>query len=293
MAKKNRRRAPAEPLDVKEALRRHIGDASRALRSPALSDETIHRVRKELKRARASLRLLRAVIGKADYRREDAALRAAARPLGRVRDAKVLVETLDAIAAHETSAARQALLLKLRGAFEKARLTAHDETTAAGDAATSATVLEEAWARVDRWRFVRARPAAMRDGLKRVYRDARKALTDVRAHASAENLHDWRKQVKYLWHAMEACKGCDAAALARRVKETEALAAKLGLDHDLDVLQSEVEKLHSRASGARAGLFTEITDRRTKLQSTALKQGRRLFKLTPRGFVKKLVGQSA
>src|SRR3954471_12662774 len=65
-------------------------------RSAARRDETVHEVRKSLKRLRALLRLLRHALGPDEYRRENRALRDTARPLGEVRDAKVFVGAIEA-----------------------------------------------------------------------------------------------------------------------------------------------------------------------------------------------------
>src|SRR4051812_6802853 len=55
----------------------------------------IHSARKALKRARATLRLLRPAIGKDVYRQNNMALRDVARPLSQARDAEVLSDALD------------------------------------------------------------------------------------------------------------------------------------------------------------------------------------------------------
>lgn len=277
------------PALIHETLRRHIGDAARALRSPQLSDEAIHRARKALKVARAHLRLLRPAISKADYRRENAALRDAARPLGRVRDAKVMLDTLDKLVPDELNAGRRALVLKLRGVLGRARQSAFDEATAASVAEKSVAALEAAWTRIDGWRLEGERTSAVRRGVKRLYRDARKALGSAQDHPDPEALHSWRKQLKYLRAAVETFPSREAEKLG---KQADALAARLGDEHDLVVLQNEVSILHSRPSGARASLFGEIAERRSKLKSKALKQGRRLLKRKPDEFVKKLVNHA-
>ena len=84
---------------VRRVVRKQIGAALEALGDRGLSsDETIHDTRKRLKRVRAGLRLLREVIGKGRYRRENALIRDAFRPLTELRDAKVLLDAFDAIA---------------------------------------------------------------------------------------------------------------------------------------------------------------------------------------------------
>jgi CHAD domain-containing protein len=290
------------PAEVRETLRRQIGDASRTLREPGLDDEGIHKARKNLKRARANLRLLREVIGEPVYLRANAALRDAARPLSSVRDAKVMVDTLDALLEREQNSATRALLVKLHGMLEEAGLAARGEMDAAGAAAKSAAALDEAWRRAERWRVSRKSPALLRNGLKRIYRSARKALASVRSERSAQNLHEWRKQVKYLTQAMESLQphatgglptkeslepASTPGPLRKLIETAEVVADCLGKDHDLVVLQERVMKLHA-SSNARAALFTGIAERRKKLQSQALKRGRALFGRKPKAFVRAL-----
>src|SRR5262245_6994153 len=65
---------------------------------PASPDEVVHEARKHFKKLRAVLRLVRPAIGPKAYRGENITFRDAARPLTEVRDAKVLVETVDGLA---------------------------------------------------------------------------------------------------------------------------------------------------------------------------------------------------
>src|SRR5436853_4554026 len=122
MHKDTPRAVKLRPADARDVLRQHIGDAMRTLRTPdSLSDEDIHRARKELKRARAHLRLLRSAIGKTAYRRENARLRDVARPLREVRDAQALLKTVDDLIQNEQVASRRTALVKLRRLLEQGR----------------------------------------------------------------------------------------------------------------------------------------------------------------------------
>src|SRR5260370_31890223 len=82
-------------------IRKQIRKALEALggRRP-LPDDAVHDARKQLKKVRANLRLLREELGLRAYQRENAWAREAARPLTGVRDAKVLLETLAELAEH-------------------------------------------------------------------------------------------------------------------------------------------------------------------------------------------------
>jgi hypothetical protein len=61
-------------------------------------EKGVHAARKDVKRLRALLRLHRGALRNATYRRENHALRDAARELSALRDAHVLVQTVDALA---------------------------------------------------------------------------------------------------------------------------------------------------------------------------------------------------
>lgn len=288
MADANSSRPVSSPAQVRELLRRQVGDALRALRDPNLSDEDIHRTRKLLKRARANLRLLRTALGEQRYVRENAALRDAARPLSGVRDAAVMVETLDDLLERARNPSRKALLVKLRGRLDKGRLAARKRLRASDNAQKSADALDRAWRRIDRWRLPRAQPSVVRNGVERIYRRARKALSELDSDCSAANLHEWRKQVKYLGHALESLNEHESAprGLRRLARRMGKLAESLGDDHDLVVLQDRLAGLHSNASHVRNGLFAEISERRKKLQSKALKGGRKAFIAKPKAFSK-------
>jgi CHAD domain-containing protein len=76
-----------------DALRVMMGNAS-TMNRPG-TDRSVHAARKEMKRARAALRLMRASLGDAAYRRMNGQVRDAARPLTPIRDASVLIRSLE------------------------------------------------------------------------------------------------------------------------------------------------------------------------------------------------------
>lgn len=270
---------------VREELLRHVETAVKALRARDPSDEQIHRARKELKRARANLRLLRDAVGNAAYIRENAALRDAARPLSGVRDAAVLRETADTMTSGVGRGARRRLLLKVRRVLEQARREARAELRVMHAARESVARLVAAAARMRKWRLDQSDRASVCRGLQRVYRRGREALAIACADPTTENLHEWRKQVKYLGQAMAVWKVHEANGVKRLVERAEKVADLLGTDHDLAVFEGRLEKLDS-PHPIRPAITRDIGRRRRDLQDNALKKGRRLFKVTPRSFVR-------
>lgn len=274
------------PADVRETMRRQIGDASRALHAPTLSDAEIHHARKELKRARANLRLLRDAVGRKTFTRENATLRDAGRPLSDARDAKVIIETIDDLLGNEKNASRRALLEKVRAVLEQKRLAASDALLVSGSVARSTESLDAAWQRINRWRLERKEKSVLERGIRRIYAQGRKALAGTGAERSAESLHEWRKHVKYLGAAMATLDAGAGRIPAKLMKRIDTLADRLGVDHDLVVLQAELAKHHTRASHARTGVFAEIAKRRKALQEKALADARSVFNRKPKAFLK-------
>jgi CHAD domain-containing protein len=287
------RYAELSPVSVRDVLLRQIRSASRALRKQeTLTDETVHQARKKLKRARASLRLLRDAIGKSVYARENGGLRDAARPLGAVRDAKVALEALENLLVHEKKARCRAVLLKLRRVLQETRLSLHREVQRAGNLEASARSVEEAARRVEKWRVPGHGPAALHASIDRIYRKGRKALAQVESDCSNENLHEARKQAKYIGQAMEIFESFKACHLAKRIRRAESIANCLGEDHDLAILQDRIAKLSVGSHAAYKDLLAPIEHRRKKLQWKALKQGRRLYKSKAQTFIERLKTQA-
>jgi CHAD domain-containing protein len=283
--------AELRPLDVREILRRQIGDALDALRKKEpFTDESVHLARKTLKRARASLRLLREAVGKAVYARENARLRNAARPLGRVRDAKVTLDTLDSLLTHEKEAPRRSVLLKLRRTLRKTRVTLHRELQAEGALKESVRSVEEARHRIEQWRVPGDGSPALHAGLKRIYRRGRKALAAVDSDCSDENLHESRKQAKFLGQAMEIFELTRANHLAKHIKRAESIADWLGNDHDLAILRDAITTFSPDSHKTNMGLLARIEHRRKELQSKALKQGRRMYRGKAKAFIENVMG---
>src|SRR5438045_3832500 len=81
--------------EARSKLCEQIGEALHHLGRGQPGSAEIHEARKAIKRSRATLRLLRNTLSDHAYRLENSTLRDAAKPLSAVRDARVLLESLD------------------------------------------------------------------------------------------------------------------------------------------------------------------------------------------------------
>lgn len=282
MARAKLRNADRKVLDARAVVDQRTAKALDVLheqRRP--SDDAVHALRKDLKRARAALRLLREAIGKAAYSRENAALRDVARPLAPVRDASVALDTVRGLL---RDAKEREVRVVLAGECRALREERNSLRSAVEDARALQALarrLDHARERIGRWRLPRELWPVLRDGIERIYRKGRKALAKARSARSDETLHEARKQVKYLGAAMKILTPTEARRAARLAKRADKIADRLGRDHDLAVAGQRF----TRAGKPGKVLLDDLGRRRKKLQKKALKRAQRLYRRKPAKFV--------
>jgi predicted CopG family antitoxin len=238
--------------EVRRIARGRIDHAVEALAEA--SEEGVHEARKDMKKLRSLLRLVR-------LRGEGDRFRDVARELAGARDADVMLATLADLESRYGADA---------GAVRE-RLEAHRIRTAGGGRARAAeaatAMLEEARGRVGAWPLERDGFDAVEDGLGRIYRRGRRDWRTAAKDPSTENLHEWRKRVKDLWYH----------CLLLQEAWPPVMRA-LADDHDLALLSEfGAEPLEER-----------IAERRTELQAEAFAYGARLYADKPKAFVRRI-----
>lgn len=263
---------------VRRLLVEWIAAAVAALNKKRVSDADIHDARKQLKKARAALRLLRGSIGEIAYRRDNIALRDAARPLGAARDSRVLVAVLDALVERHKSTLSPARVDKLRRILRREQAQSRRALTRTL-ISKQRTALRAVIKRSERWRLRADDWAVLSDGLARSYRRGRKNFTEAKGSRDTECLHDWRKQVKYLWHQLQIVQPLRPGRIGTLANRCHKLADHLGDDHDLAVLRARIESHSSAFERTRDldELLRRVDRRRVQLQDRAFTLGSRLF----------------
>lgn len=247
----------------------------------------VHETRKSFKRLRATLRLAREALGEEVYHRENALFRDSGRRLSGVRDASVLIETLDELEKLSGDEVPRGASAKLRERLENERNQTL-ESLRSDDTALAAVVadIEEARARTAAWTFETHGFEALEPGLRRIYRRGRKAMRRSQADPTDENLHEWRKRVKDLWHAEQILRSAAPKKMKKRAKRTHVLSDLLGDDHDLAELRLSVEQ-HADSFDdqmARVAQIAVIDRRRNQLQRQAFALGEKLYRRNPKRF---------
>jgi CHAD domain-containing protein len=243
---------------------------------------SVHEVRKDLKKLRSLLRLVRPSIPTKIYRRENARFRDLGRELAGARDAEVKLQTLEGL--REISGDLDGVEA-YAAALDAERAEAG---VSAADAALAVAALEGArdgvsdWSPKDGWR-----PPG--PGFVRAYRRGRDALAAVQADPSDEAVHEWRKRSKDLWYHLRIVRRAWPQSLAPLADEAHELSDLLGDHHDLAVLADDVSSRDGRFSdGAQADLLATIRRRQAELLDDALSLGERLYAERPKAFGERL-----
>ena len=274
---------------VCRAALRHAAKAERALASSPLSDTHVHRARKEIKKSRAALRLLRAALPEASYRREDAALRRAARALDAVRDARVLVRTLDTLCRRRRSLGKDTAVVALSRSLRQRQAQAQRQLRGRRTVLAGArTTLRQVQLRGRHWRISRHGWSGLAPGLRRVYRAGRHAARAAQRHPDTLVLHAWRKQFQYLWHALQMLRPLQSRAHSKSGPRARRLSDYLGEEHDLALLQSTVAAYRRGKDPMSDPLQAAIERRRRALRAKAMALGKRLYAPKPRAMAARL-----
>jgi len=253
--------------------------------------EAVPEVRKCFKRVRAALRLVRDELGDDLYREENFCFRDAARPLTEVRDAEVLVETADKLAQRFPKAIEPGAFAKIHEALlaNRREVTRRvlDEDRAFAAVKDVAT---RALAGLPHWRIEHDGWAVLESGLRRVYRTGHRALASAAEDPSVANLHEWRKQAKYLWHQLQLLDAAWTDSQKELVDQAHKLSTLLGEDHDLAVLRETLAADPLAYGGHRIlkCVFAVVDRRRMELEQQAFDLGREIYKDPPKVFISRI-----
>lgn len=265
-----------------EAAADELGDPN-----SGAEETNIHGARKQLKRARATLRLLRDALGDDVYRRENMSVRDAARPLSPIRDSEVLLDALDGVVKRFEDAAGNLPLDKLRNSLKRHRAELREVSIGDRRLAQAREFLRGIERRARHWQIIEQGWPVIESGLKRTYREGRKAGAAAYAEPTADNLHEWRKQAKYLWHQLQLLERLPPR-IGELVDDMHALSDHLGDDHDLAVLRNKAFQRGNGLDKKSANELKALIDRRrAELQARAFELGERLYSDKPKPFARR------
>jgi CHAD domain-containing protein len=251
-------------------------------------ESAVHSTRKHLKKTRAVLRLFEKDLGD-DYSRLDAPLRAVGRRLAPLRDADAMLQTMKALHEHYPRLITQSLFRSVDHALTARKHGAASRQQSARLLADASRTLRKTRKAIPSEIRRTARPRAMRGGIERGYRRARREMDRLSEEPEDLRFHAWRRRVKDHWYHMRLFEGLNGRVRAR-VRLLKQLETWLGDDHNLVVLRDTILATPSRfgTEPAIAVVLGCIEKYQATLRRRALEQGRRLFAHSSSDFRKQL-----
>ena len=250
-------------------------------------DEAIHETRRCLKRVRATLRLVKSELDATIYDRDNMYLRNVGRRLAALRDAAVMVETLAALKKEfstqlPASAWRE---LKKELATVQSQSAQHKKKLLVAVTAK----LHTARVRVEKWALEFDGEAVLSRGLRKAYQRGSRAMEQALQEPTAENFHEWRKQVNHLRHQLQILQNLKLGKVKATLPEFKALAEILGRKNDLAVLSHHLQRI-KRKSGlsVRQALQALIDTRDAALAAEATRLGQRLYEQKSKAFIRQI-----
>jgi CHAD domain-containing protein len=281
---------------IPRIARGRLDDALNRLRDGFDQDvgAAIHETRKDLKKTRAVLRLVRDRIGEETYRRENSRFRYAAHTLAGSREAEAKVETLNGLAERFGDRLPEGFEV-LRKSLERERdalvaAQSDQDSKTRRLAARAAGEIAAGRAAVDDWSYAKSGWKLLAPGLERTYKRGRARFSDARANPTPENVHEWRKRVKDLWYHLRLLRDSWPEVLGAMSDQAHELSDLLGDHHDLSVLAQDLRDRSELAGGIQqsAGILNLLETRQEELFEAAVPIGRRLYADPPKVFAERL-----
>jgi CHAD domain-containing protein len=276
---------------VRRIARARADDALEHLRGEETDDfaTAVHEARKDLKKIRSVLRLVRARLGDV-FDSENARFRDAGRVLSAPRDAEVKLATLDGLRERYREELPAGILERLGGALESEREAVASANNEAQDSVDKAVALIEAGRdEIDDWPLQGSGWKVVRDGLERSYRSGRRRFRETIDEPSAETVHEWRKRVKDLWYHLRLVRDAWKPVIGGIADEAHELSDLLGDHHDLHVLTTDAASREgAQAGGAELVTLLELIERRQdELLELAIPIGERVYAEKPKLFIRR------
>jgi CHAD domain-containing protein len=284
-----RRRDPLG-YGVRRVARGRLDGAVERLRDGDVDEvEAVHEARKDLKKLRSALRLVRPVLGDDVYGRENARYRDAARRLSNVRDDQALAETLEALEERFEDEPPPGGWKPIAQAL--ARSDGADPAELDRLRERAAAEIEAGRRELESLSLPGDGFAVVRPGLQRAYSRGRKRMAEAESDPTDERLHEFRKRSKDLWYHLRLLRSAWRTVLEPLGDQAHELSDRLGDDHDLVVLRERLDAPGiAFTADQREHLDDLIERRRGELQAEAFALGARLYAEKPKAFAARMAG---
>ncbi len=281
------RKHKIQAADLKRIARALTHDAAVQINMAPNDPESVHIVRVQIKKMRALLRLIRPLLRKASFTRQNIALRDAGRKLSPHRDAQVVHATCQYLATRKSARSIRPWLLHL---VEHVAYNALEDLTpeAVNDAVGT---LNRSSGLVNRLSQEAVDEKVIREGLRKAYRSGRKALRCALLHTTTRHMHEFRKRVKCLLHQLDMVVPMQPGDSHCPHEHLRRLGNHLGHLHDLSIVRHRLGStlFHDMEDHQLERVHSYMKARHRKLEHLSLHEGRAFYKDSPRKWLKNTI----
>lgn len=245
----------------------------------------IHDARKQLKKIRAIIRLIRDDIPEKEYNRANTYFRDIGRMLSDARDTSALLEVTMALQASMESASLKASLEQVvhHLTAKKSAVTRYQfNQDHLLERAQEAFAPAENY--IQHLKTTHQGFEALSASIERVYRRGKLVMEESVSHPKPENYHQWRKRVKYLRYQVDALSPIWPAMMNTLEDELHELTNALGADHDLYLLHQTILTGNLNEQNDWMPLFHLFATQRKRYETKAMNLGHKLYFWEPSQF---------
>lgn len=281
----------AKPLErtIPAIVSEQIDEAIANLESIANNDKAVHAARRNFKRIRALLDLVKdespGKTGKAGQKR----FASIARKLAGARDAQIAYQAAAALEKKYGSAETAAVFADVKS-WLQARRDRQEQRLGANAVDAVLVQLREVRADFDTFELQRTKIEDLLKAVRQTYRGGRAAKQIALESGEETAIHDWRKLVQRHWRHMVLFRNAWKAEIKARIALASELSDVLGTHHDLTVLRDAIiidgTAVISQDGAQILCRFIEKKQRRLARKAAIL--GERLFAEKPKAFLKRL-----
>lgn len=253
--------------------------------------KAVHETRKNCKKGRGLIRLVRPVLGD-EYREANVRFRDAGRALSPIRAPHALLETFDDLIASASDQLPHGGVLGVRQhlAEQSSQATEAIVSSERDRLEETRSQFEGVRDRVTGWRIPDSFES-MTNGIAKTYKRGRKRHAEALEAPTGGNFHEWRKRVKYLWYQVRLLRDSAPSILRPLARRLHDLSDALGDAHDLAMLRGQMREWErDDISDELDAVDVLARGRKAELEERALSLGMRIYTETPEAFTNRMEG---
>ena len=254
--------------------------------------EIIHEARKNFKKIRAVIKLLRYTLGRKLYKQDNYFFRDLGRDLSAARDADVNLETFEYIENHYSDRLDDVFVNTIKDYLQERRYHIQlYEIKTKGVLNQLADQLLQYKTELHDWPFIEHEFQAIEPGLLKTYKSGRKEFHKAYKKQKPKHFHEWRKEVKYHRYQLDLLSILWPGMFKQWEDEAHTLTDLLGMEHDIQVLHEVLIKAASEQDNINpgdvewSGVKDDIVD---SLRQKARPLGKRLYAEEPGQFIDRM-----